>query len=504
MAKRGRVVLGGLLFVLVIFAIIVFLGYHLLTKSLPKITGTTNLDILDKTVDVYRDSFGVPHIFAQTEEDLFKAAGYVTAQDRLWQMDFSRRIASGRLSEIFGKSALERDKYIRTWGFHRTAKKILKVLSPESRAALQAYADGVNAFIAENLHRLPLEFPLLRYEPDPWKIEDSLAITRLMAWRLSFSWYVDLVLNELVAKLGVREARQVFPDFPRHGPTIISSGATTSSRGLSEFIGAGLALREFLGIDTAAIGSNSWVVSGEKSVSGKPLLANDPHLELTTPSIWYEMHLVGGPINVAGVALPGTPGVLIGHNQSIAWGLTNGMVDDVDFYLEAINQDDSTKYRSGTQWQDFEEIREDIFVKDDRPVALTIQETENGPVVSNIHPVLAGRDIVYSMSWVGHEPSDELAALLKLQVARNSDDVKEALKHFKVPAQNFVWASVDGDIGYQLAGSVPIRRNTTGILPHQGWTRRGQWQRYVPFDRLPSLHNPASGFIATANNKIVD
>ena len=504
MAKRGRVVVGSIAFVLIVLLTIVLLSYHLLTKSLPKTNGTVFLDTLTAKVHVYRDDYGVPHILAENETDLFIAAGYVTAQDRLWQMDLNRRVALGKLSEIFGESTLESDKFIRTWGFNRIASAIANSLSTESRRALQAYADGINAFIESHRDRLPLEFSVLGYEPDPWRIEDSIAFTRLMAWRLSFSWYVDMVLHQLVQKLGERKAREVFPDFPRDAPLIITSRAKSVPASVEDFLNAGLSLREFLGIDGAQLGSNSWVVSGEQSVCGKPLLANDPHLELTTPSVWYEIHLASDSLNVAGVSLPGAPAVVIGHNDRIAWGLTNGMVDDVDFYFEKVNAADPEQYWSGTEWTEFEVMKEEILIKDARPVSLTISATRNGPVISKIHPVLKERAEVVSIRWVGSQPSDELAAFLKIQRAGNWTDFTTALRDWRVPAQNFLFASVDGDIGYYLGGAIPIRRNANGILPHQGWSVTGQWVDFVPFEKLPHLHNPPENRIVTANNKIVD
>ncbi|MFQ6114919.1 MAG: penicillin acylase family protein, partial [bacterium] len=337
MTKGWKQFFGIFSFVVIIIITIAILCYHLLTNSLPKASGSITLDVLGSPVKVYRDEFGVPHIFAENERDLLIASGYTMAQDRLWQMDWNRRVASGRLSELFGEATTESDKFLRVWGFARTAKEIVKILSPESRMALEAYAEGVNAFIKDHQNRLPLEFSVLKYKPEEWKIEDSIAYIRLMAWRLSFSWYADIVLGQLVEKLGRNKAREIFPGFPEQGPFIISSNSKPFWTECQQFLKSGLELRNFLGIRGAVLGSNSWVVSGEKSACGKPLLANDPHLELTTPSIWYEMHLSGGDINVAGVALPGSPGIVIGHNQKIAWGLTNGMVDDADFYVEKLN-----------------------------------------------------------------------------------------------------------------------------------------------------------------------
>ncbi|MFQ5865687.1 MAG: penicillin acylase family protein [bacterium] len=504
MTKGWRRFFGFFSFIVIILITLTFLSYRLLTNSLSKTSGLITLDALESPVKVYRDEFGVPHIFAKNERDLLIASGYITAQDRLWQMDWNRRVASGRLSEIFGEATIESDKLLRVWGFARTAKETVKILSPESRMALEAYAVGVNAYIESHQDRLPLEFTILRYKPEEWKIEDSIAYIRFLAWKLSFSWYVDIVLGQLVEKLGEKKAHEIFPDFPKQGPFIISSYLKPFWADCQQFLLSGLQLRNLLGMHGAILGSNSWVVSGEKSACGKPLLANDPHLELTTPSVWYEMHLSGGDINVAGVALPGMPGIVIGHNQKIAWGLTNGMVDDADFYIEKLNPEDSLQYWYRGKWENLEIIEEQIVVKGADPILLQIAATRNGPVITKIHPSLQESLMAVSMRWTGHQPSDEAKAFIQLQKAKNWEEFTDALRNYKVPAQNFIFASTDGDIGYYLGGAIPIRKNATGILPHKGWSEDGQWIGEVPFEKLPHSLNPLENYIVTANNKIID
>ncbi len=504
MKKWLKIISGVILFVLIIGITVTFLSYRLLKKSLPQTSGEIHLTILDDSVKVYRDKYGVPHIFAKNELDLFRAAGYVTAQDRLWQMDFNRRLAAGRLSEIFGKKSLTSDKFLRIWGFERIARKLLPRITAEARAILQAYADGVNAFIETHLDRLPVEFTLLRYKPEKWRMEDSIAYARLMAWRLSFAWYVEPVLAQLVEKFGYAKASELFPGFPKEGPFIIPPETRPFWSSVRPFMEAGLALREFLGMGSAPLGSNSWVVSGKKSVCGKPLLANDPHLELSAPSVWYEMHLKGGDIDVAGVSLPGIPGIVIGHNRFIAWGLTNGMVDDVDFYRERVNPENSNQYWTSEGWRDFDIIREKIAVKNQDTLTMEIRFSRNGPIVNSIHPVMINLPDVLAMKWTGYQFSDETTAFLKLQKARNWQEFVEAVSYFKVPAQNFIFASVDGDIGYYLGGRVPLRQNAKGFVPHAGWQKRGQWVGEIPFEKLPHVLNPSTGYLATANNKIID
>jgi penicillin amidase len=504
MPKGWRIFLGIVVFFIIVLAAVTFFSYRLLTKSLPQTEGNIQLALLEKPVHVYRDEYGVPHIFAEGPADLFRAAGYVTAQDRLWQMDMNRRIAAGRLSELFGRATLETDRFLRMWGFARIATDLVATMSADSRMALEAYTDGINGFIESHQDRLPVEFSLLRYKPEKWRVEDSIAFTRLMAWRLSFSWYVDPVLAELVEKMGDAKAREIFPDFPREGPLIIQQSVQPFWTEVQPFLENGLAVRDFLGITGGQVGSNSWVVSGEKSKCGKPLLANDPHLELNAPSIWYEMHLSCDEFNVIGVALPGTPGILIGHNEDIAWGLTNGMLDDVDFYIEKINPENPNQYWDGKSWLDFQTIAEEIAVKDSTPVALEIKSTRNGTIISSVHPSFQGSERVVAMRWTGQQPSDEMAALLKLQKAKTWLDFTDAVSYFKTPAQNFVFASASGDIGYYLGGAIPIRKNATGLFPHNGWEEKGQWSEFVPFEKQPHVLNPPENYIATANNKIID
>lgn len=505
MSRGWRIFIGVALFVLVILITLALLSYRLLTKSLPRTSGEMKLTVLEDTVRIYRDAYGVPHIFAENTADLFAAAGYVTAQDRLWQMDFNRRAANGELAEIFGEAALESDRYLRTWGFARTARAIVPTLSPESRTVLESYARGVNAFLQENSDRLPVEFALLGYGPRPWRIEDSLAFIRFMGWKLSFGWYIEPVLGQLVEKFGLQKARQIFPGFPEEGPFIISrETAPFWTAATRPFLKAGLELREALGPGGAQLGSNAWAVAGSKSHCGKPMLANDPHLELGAPSIWYETHLSAGDLRVAGVSLPGVPGIVIGHTPHIAWGLTNGMVDDVDFYLEQIHPEDSLQYGTDDGWARMEIVEEPIAVKGADSVNMRIKLTRHGPIISELHPLYQETGGAVALKWVGHEPSDELSGFLKIARARDWQELIEGVRAFSVPAQNFVFASAAGDIGYYLGGTVPIRQEATGLLPHRGWTRRGEWVGAVPFAEMPHVLNPPEGLVVTANNKIID
>jgi penicillin amidase len=516
--QRKKVIIGvsGVLIV-TILAVGIYL-HHLITKSFPQTTGTISVRSIKADVKVYRDENGVPHIFAENEQDLMFAAGYVTAQDRLWQMDVTRRYGQGRLAEVFGKDVYAIDVMTRTIGFNRIARQIEGGLHPESRQTLQAYADGVNYYIETHRKELPIEFDMLGYEPEPWKVEHSLIITRLMGWELNISWWVDITMGELVEKLGEQKVSELYPVYPDNAPLIVPH--TISSERLShignDFLEVAKFARRFFGTEGTQIGSNSWAVTGSKSLSGKPILANDPHLIFQQPAKWYEMHLVGGRYDVAGVALPGTPGVVIGHNQSIAWGLTHSMADECDLYIEEIDSLDNTKYLYNGEKRDFKVITENVFVKDSGNIPVTVRLTHRGPIISNIHPLkYIGKEIseirpdtslgntAMSIRWTGFEFSDENYAFYLINRAKNWEEFKQGMREFAVPGQNFIYADTAGNIGYWYAVKLPKRKGKNPCLPFPGWTDEYEWQGFVPFDELPHTYNPPEEFIATANNKPV-
>ena len=505
MMPRGlKTLLSVVVLLLVVFVAVGVLGMRLVKKSLPQTEGEIVLPALGKPVQVFRDAFGVPHLFAGNTSDLLTAAGYVAAQDRLWQMDLTRRAVSGTLSEIFGEKTLPSDRFLRIWGFRRIAEQIAPRLSSESRAALEAYAAGVNEFIRMHENQLPVEFSILGYKPAPWRIEDSIGYVRLMGFKLCFSWYFEAALGRAADKLGLPAALELFPAVLENTPVIVAHDLSSpgwSSR-LNSFLADGAAAREFLDLPGAIPGSNSWVVDGRHSTSGKPLLANDPHLELTLPSIWYEMHLVAPGIDVAGQTLAGLPGVVIGHNRAIAWGLTNGMADDLDFYVERLNPDNPEQYLYDGTWNALEADVETINVKGGKPETLTIRRTHRGPIVSSVHPVYQGDTLAVSMAWTGARVSDDLLAFWGINVASNWASFEDALRHYVVPVQNFVYADTAGNIGYRTGGAVPIRRDGKGYLPYNGWENTGDWIGDIPFDEMPHELNPARGYVATANNMI--
>lgn len=504
MPKSLRIVLGIVAMLLVIFGALVVLGSRLLKKSLPQTTGEKTLAILSQPVTVYRDDFGVPHIFAANEDDLWRVAGYVAAQDRLWQMDLTRRAVRGSLSEIFGEATVAEDKLLRTWGLHRLARRLTEKLAPESRRMLTAYAEGVNAFISENKAQLPLEFSLLQYKPEEWKIEDSVGFIRLMAFNLCYAWFFEPALGQVAERYGLPMAMEIFPAVLENSPSIVPDLPRGLGARLGDFFQLVLHTRLELGMPPAVLGSNSWAVSGARTASGKPLLANDPHLGLTLPSIWYEMHLVAGTaLDVLGVTLAGVPGVVLGHNRDIAWGFTHGMVDDLDFYLEKINPANADEYWRDGAWKKMESSEEYITVKGrPTPERFKIRSTVHGPVVNAINAATPNDSFAVSMRWTGFENTDEMRATHGLLRAKSWDDFLQAMRHFQVPNQNVIYADGAGNIGYYSCGLVPIRRDGKGYLPYRGWENAGDWIGTIPFEQMPHVYNPPQNFVATANNLI--
>ncbi|HEX7065482.1 MAG TPA: penicillin acylase family protein, partial [Bacillales bacterium] len=489
--------------VVLIILVIIFLligaglvyGYWTLQRNLPMTEGTLTLSGLREPVTVYRDKNGLPHIKAENMHDLFIAQGFVTAQARMFQMDLSRRQASGTLSEVVGEATVERDKLFRTLGLRRWAKNSLPVYSEHAQDVLQWYADGVNAYIehAEKNGTLPAEFRILGYKPDLWTPVDSLTIGKYMAYTLGGHWEGQAFRYYLVENFPEKKAMALFPSYPDDAPTILQA-IRANPLDIEKSFASVVTPNPFNG-------SNNWVVSGEKTASGKPYLANDPHLGLATPSIWYEANLITPDINVSGVIFAGVPGIIVGHNRHIAWGVTNVGPDVQDLYIEKRNPDNPNEFLYKGEWYKAKVISENIHVKGGKVIPFEVTITRHGPIVSEFahddHP-----DTALAMKWTALQPTTELQAVLKFMKAKNWDEFKEALTYFQVPAQNFVFASKDGTIAYRANGLIPIRKKGNSLLPVPGWTDKYEWTGFIPWGELPTVVNPKEGFIATANNKV--
>ncbi|WP_264185963.1 penicillin acylase family protein [Rossellomorea aquimaris] len=484
---------GSILFLLL--GLLIFVNYYI-DRSLPVTSGTISLNGLSDVVEVVRDKDGVPHIQAQNDKDLYMAQGYVQAQDRLFQMDLSRRQASGRLSEVVGEKAVDRDKFFRTFGLRRAAEVSFTAYPDEAKQLLEWYADGVNAYMEEaaDKGRLPVEFTLLGYKPEEWTPIDSLTIGKYMAFDLGGHWQGQAFRYWALENLPKEKAYDLFPSYPDGAPTILSD-IGESQVDLEKSFASAVIPPEFNG-------SNNWVVSGEKTENGKPLLADDPHLSLGTPSIWYQMHLESPDVNVSGVIFAGIPGIILGHNEQIAWGVTNTGPDVQDLYIEKRNEEDPDLFLYDGKWEKATIVQEPIKVKDSETIPYTVTITRHGPVISEFaHQQESGQ--VMAMRWTALDPSLELSAIININRANNWAEFEEALKDFHVPTQNFVFASKDGTIAYKANGKIPIRKKGDGLLPVPGWDPDYEWQGFIPFDELPKVINPEAGFLATANNKVV-
>jgi penicillin amidase len=474
-------------------------AYYLLQRPVPKARGRVKLRAIRAEVEILRDRWGVPHIYAGNLHDLFFAMGYAQAQDRLWQMEFNRRLASGALAEVLGEGALEIDRLVRRIGFRRVAEADWPEAEATEKAVLEAFSAGVNAYIERG--RLPVEFGLLRYRPKLWHPVDTMSFGRYMAWTLSGNWDTEILRSWTVERFGAEVADELETPYPKGMPLVVPPGTEAKGSGppLDDDYAAAA---ELVGALAGRGLSNNWAVNGKKSATGKPLLANDPHLPLQMPSIFWECHLDSPELKVTGAALPATPGIVIGHNDRVAWGITAGMVDGDDLFVERVNPDNPSQYAFGDDWWDGELVREEIKVRGRaKPVVEEVLVTHHGPVIS---PAIKGEARTLSFRSVVLERAHQFQGVLMLMGARNWDEFREALRLWYAPSQNFAYADTDGNIGYHLGGLVPVRAKGHGVLPVPGWTGEYEWTGWVPFDELPSVFNPPTNWVATANNKIVD
>ena len=465
--------------------------------SQPQVSGTITVAGIHDPVEIIRDVHGIPHIYAQSEPDLFFAMGYAMAQDRLWQMEFYRRVGTGRLAEILGKEALDADRHFRTLAAADKRRR----LPDEVGLLTEAFAAGVNAYLERHRDRLPLEFKLLGFQPEPWQSDDYNAIYTLINWGLSLGWKVDLTAAEILKKVGEDRFRDAFAPPAEAGRPIALEIDPIPLLDFSGIVATFLKVSRLTGF-TPAPASNNWVISGARSVTGKPLLANDTHMPLTNPSLWWEVHLVCPTIDAAGFAIPGLPGLPLGHNRHVAWGITNVMVDDVDFYIERLNPQNPLQYRYEDHWEDMRSVRQTIRVKGAAPVDIDIRLTRHGPVIENAQ--VDDSNQVVSARWAVNDLELPARAAFRLLKAASVEDVVEALKDWEAPGQNFVFADTDGSIGYWCCAAIPIRPRGNGLLPVPGWTGGDDWAGYLPFEKRPHAIDPPDGYVASANNAVND
>ncbi len=518
-------------------------------KSFPIIDGEIQLEGLDGPVDIYRDPMGIPNIYATSAHDLFFAQGYVHAQDRFWQMDAWRHIGSGALSEMFGKGQLETDTFLRTLGWRVTAEQEYAGLDALSKAIIDTYTEGVNAYLQDHdTTALSLEYAVLGllspdYKIEKWTPINSLTWGKAMAWDLRGNMGEEIERAVLLKNLSPEQVAQLFPAYPEDHPVIVNkigdgTSASVPAQAAAFDIPAGtLSALEHnaslldlaLGPKGDGIGSNSWAVSGSRTTTGMPLLANDPHLGIQMPSIWYQIGLhcmpktEECPYDVAGFSFAGVPGVVIGHNDKVAWGFTNVGPDVMDLYIEKVNPENPNQYEVNGAWVDFETRTETINIVGGEPVEIIVKLTRHGPVISDSYGPLknegdpkdkefeafkdrAGIELpgsyVIALRWTALTPSTPFQAIWGFDKAQNWEEFREAAANFHVPAQNLLFADVEGNIAYQMPGDIPIRAKGDGTIPVPGWTDEYEWTGFIPFDDLPYTLNPEEGYIATANNQV--
>ena len=506
------------LYAALVAALAVAAGLALLAVStLSRKTGEQRVVGISGPVSIDRDARGVPTVRAGSSADALFGLGYAHAQDRLWQMDFQRRIGSGRLAEILGPRLIDTDRFLRTVGFRRAAEASWQSLSRETRALLEAYTAGVNSFLSADRAR-PVEYRILRAEPETFTPVDSLAWAKMMAWDLAGNARDEIRRARFVSAVGAERAGQLLPPVPLE-PTILldaewmdrvgaaavrpGSAPPWAPAGPWGSLESGFAGLSALGFQGEEIGSNSWVVAGSRTKSGKPMLANDPHLGLRTPSVWYLARLEAPGLSVEGATLPGLPGVIIGHNARIAWGLTSVEPDVQDLFLEQVDPSDPSRYFYRGSSRAFERRTERIPVRGSADVLLDVRASAHGPIVTDLYAGAETLGHQVALRWTGLDPGDTTAeAFLGIDRASNWEQFLAAAGLLRAPAQNLVYADVDGHIGYTATGAIPIRPRSDGLLPVSG-SGPDDWSGYIPFEKLPRVLDPPRGYIATANDRVV-
>jgi penicillin G amidase len=552
-------IVGTIVVTLTLLVGLSWLGLRLIGRSFVTAGEQSGeVEALSAEATITRDQYGVPYINAANEADAMAALGYAHAQDRLWQMDVMRRAGEGRLAEIFGRGVVQYDALLRTVGFRRIAAEIVKKMPAKTRASVNAYCRGVNAFIESHQGRYPMEFDALGYVPEPWTPEHSVLISRLLAWELNTSYWTDIVFGDIQRRVDSVRFSQILPYYPSDGATIIPGGQhpeplleqlnapppppvdttkrdstllndTTarpsaytprSYKGAQAPDLAGVILmeremRRFLGIDGSHIGSNAWAIAANRTAGGKAMLANDPHLPHTAPSRWYQTVINYEGHRLGGVTLPGMPFIVVGRNNDVSWGLTSLMADETDFYVERLDSAKRTTMLVDGEWEKLTIIRDTIQVKDSASVPFVIRIGKHGPFISDLHPfapktsgkpdtswLLAASPV--AMRWRGNDVSGEMMALQGINNARNLQEFTAAVRLGGVPSLCFVYADREGNIASIPVARIPVREGTLMNLPNPGWESRYDWKGSIPPEKLPMLVNPESGFVASANNKVAN
>ena len=498
--KKLPLILSTSLFLL--FIVYYSFQSFLAPTSIPYEGTISDLDVED-TVEVYFDDYGVPSVFASNDSDMFKAAGYIGARDRLFQMSFMKYAYKGQLSLVLNDSLFAEDTFLRTLGFEKIAKETLEKVPSSTLQHLEDTCFGINTYVQSlSPQDYPLEFKLIGVEKLPiFEPLDIVALSTMMAWELQGGWDSELFFGAINEQLGPDYLNEILPSYNDSYITIASNNVLLKS--YQDFASDTKKIREILKTDRDGYGSNAWVVSGSKTDTGFPLLANDPHLSYGQPPWWYEIRLKSDNYNFGGYGLYGFPLPVIGHNDHIGWGFTNVMTDDMDFYVETLNED-KTQYMLDGIWKDLKIEQETISLKSGDKKTIIIRSTHRGPIVSDIHPDAKGQSKAISFKWTEFDAFDETTALFMLAKATNWNEFSDASKLFGAPGQNWTYADKDGNIGWRPNSKIPIRLGAEQLIPFDGSTSKHDWTGYVPFDEMPYVYNPEKGYISNGNNKTID
>ena len=488
MGMRSKIINAVLLLLVLGLSV----SWVVLMSGLPRIEGVMPLSGIRQSATIARDSLGVPHITARNQADAYFALGWAHAQDRMWQMETQRRAGAGRLAELVGEPGLASDRFMRTLGLYGLAQRAFPKLDETTRSALTSYTEGVNAWMTANRHRLPLEFVVLGVRPEPWTPADSIVWQKLMALQLAGNWHDDVLRGQLGRILDSKRIQELFPAYPMDAPVTLSAEAG----------------RALLDAEPSLVkpmpASNLWVVSGARTETGKPFLANDPHLAFRAPILWYLAEIEAPGLTLTGATVPGVPFHLVAHNRSIAWGITATQADTTDLFVEKLVGPESYKAPDGTKR--FKSRDEIIRVKGGADVTITIRESRHGPIISDlIAKDLAGPAEAVAFSSTALVEGDlGMQGLQRLNTAKDWKAFSAAIKDLQAPVLNFGYADTSGNTGFYTAGLIPIRKSGNGTVPARGWTGEGDWTGWIPFTKLPQSYNPRSGPLINANNKVTD
>ncbi len=499
----------ALLLLIVIIGFATIAIYWTFFKPLPKYNISAEIPELTEEVKIYWDDFGIPHIFASNEDDLYTSLGYVHARDRLWQMTVTQLFVEGRIAEFLGNDALDIDKYSRTIGFWRIAGELESNLDSRELRILQTYSDGVNRYVADNRKALPIEFSLTGTTPLEWTPRHTIALSRVLAWELNVSWWSKMMLGQLESKLPNDMLQELFPRWEPGAPRNLDERQTRELLGsMDAFWNTELAVRKLMSAEGSHVGSNAWVASGAKTTTGRPLLAGDPHLGLDMPGKWYEVHLNLNGRNVSGATIAGAPLVVLGQSDHHAWSFTSLMSDDTDFFVESVHPEDPTLYLSDStatrlEYRPFQTVKELILTHEGDEILHEVRYTQNGPIINDVYQNkdIMGNKLI-SMRWAGFEHTNEIKALIDMSWARDMQEFEQSLSTFGVPGLNIVYADTAGNIAMFTVANLPIRTNPA-LLFRNGAVAGERWNQFIPRNQLPRIVNPESGYIANANNPVV-